>query len=65
MNEIISNNLSNNNIGIHIPYIGYSFENNYFYNNKITTDNEILTLGFEFFYYYLIFYSLIIPDLIE
>ncbi|MFE3845963.1 NosD domain-containing protein, partial [Thermoplasmatota archaeon] len=59
-NTIMRNNISNNNIGIHVP----SFENfvidNYFFNNDKDIDKEILTPGFEFLMFIIAFSGILI-----
>ena len=59
MNEIISNNLSNNYIGIHIPNNENLIEDNYFADNTIDFDKELLTPGFEFLFILISFFILI------
>jgi parallel beta-helix repeat protein len=56
-NNITLNNISNNNIGIHIPSNKNFIYENYFKNNNIDIDEEIITPGFEI---YLLFNIIII-----
>ena len=47
MNTVIGNNISDNNIGIHIPSTENNIKQNTFSNNNKKYDEEILTPGFE------------------
>jgi parallel beta-helix repeat protein len=50
---IISNNISNNNIGIHIPASKNIIDNNYFSNNNVNIDKELITPGFELILFFI------------
>lgn len=46
-NIIIGNNISDNNIGIHVPPSKNTIGNNNFSNNNVNIDKELITPGFE------------------